>query len=65
MRLQIFTIKNASSNHIFVALFKIMSIFNKDRHYYLQAFLKECKYIENEKKNVNRFIGDDLDFFSL
>ena len=50
MRLQIFTIKNASSNHIFVALFKIVSIFNKDRHYYLQAFLKECKYIENEKK---------------
>ena len=39
------------------------SALKKDENYYLQGFLKECKYIEKE---VIRYINDNLsDFFFL
>ena len=34
------------------------SVLNKDENYYLQVFLKECKYME---KKVIRHIIDDLE----
>ena len=38
------------------------SALKKDENYYLQGFLKECKYIEKE---VIRYINNNLsDFFS-
>ena len=39
------------------------SVLEKDENYYLQVFLKECKYIGKEKK-VIRHIMDNLEFFS-
>ena len=34
------------------------SALKEDKNYYPQVFLKECNYIEKEKK-VNRYITDD------
>ena len=35
-------------------------VLKKDENYYLQVFLKEYKHTEKEKKNVIRYIIDDL-----
>ena len=41
----------------------IDSVLKKDEHYYSQVFLKECKYIEKEKKLI-RYITSNLKFSS-
>ena len=41
----------------------IDSVLKKDEHYYPQVFLKECKYIEKEKKLI-RYITSILKFSS-
>ena len=38
----------AGSNHTCSAVITINSAFKKDENYEMQAFLKECKYIEKE-----------------
>ena len=45
------------SNHTCLALIKIDFSLKKDENYYLQVFVKECKYIE---KKAIRHIHDDL-----
>ena len=45
-------------NHIFLAVISLDSVLKKN--YYLQVFLKECKYIE---KKVVRNIHDHLSDF--
>ena len=42
----------AGSNHTCLAVITVDSALKKDK-YYLQAFLKECKYIEKEKEVIN------------
>ena len=51
----------ASSNHTYLAVIKIDSVYKKDENCYLQVFLKEYKYTENK---VIRHITDDLKFSS-
>ena len=51
------------SNHSCLAIITTDSALKKDDNYYLQTFLKECKYIKKEKKTV-RFIADDPKSFS-
>ena len=49
MKLQIFTIKKIpklDSNHTRLAVISLDSALKKNGNYYLQVFLKECKYIE-------------------
>ena len=48
------------SNHTCLAEISLNSALNKDGNYYLQVFLKECKYLE---KKVIRHIIDDMKFF--
>ena len=57
MKLQSFTIKIAKvdSNHTCLAGISLDSALKKDENYYLEVFLKECKYI------VIRHIIDDLE----
>ena len=38
----------AGSNHACLAVITIDSTLKKDKNYYPQVFLKECKYIEKE-----------------
>ena len=38
-------------------------VLRKDENYYLEVFLKECKYTEKEAKVV-RYITNDLEIFS-
>ena len=38
-------------------------VLKKDENYYLQVFLKECKYIEKEKK-ITWYITNDLEISS-
>ena len=64
MKLQAFMIKKVlkiDSNHICLAEISLDSALKKDENYYLQVFLKECKYIEN---NVIGHINDNLSGFS-
>ena len=49
------------SNHICLAVISLDSSLKKVDNYYLQVFLKECKYIENK---VIRDINDNLSDFS-
>ena len=44
------TIPKVDSNHTSLAGISLDSALKKDESYYPQAFLKECKYIEKEKK---------------
>ena len=53
-------ISKASSNHTCLAGISLDSALNKDGNYYPQVSLKECEYIEKEKK-VIRHIIDDLE----
>ena len=51
------------SNNICLAAIRLDSALKKDKNYYPQVFLKECKCI---KKKVVRHIHDNLrDFYSL
>ena len=64
MKLQIFTIKKIrklDSNHTCLSLISLYSALKKDDNYYLQVFLKECKYIE---KKVFRHVHNNLSDFS-
>ena len=45
------------SNHIYLAVTSLDSAPKKDGNFYLQVFLKECKYIE---KKLVRHINDNL-----
>ena len=57
-------IKNFSkidSNHTCLAEISLNSALNKHENYYLQVFLKECKYLE---KKVIRHIIDDIEISS-
>ena len=51
-------IPKMDSNHTCLAVMSLDSALNKDRSYYPQVFLKECKYIEKKKK-VIRHNNDD------
>ena len=51
------------SNYTCLAVILIDFVLKKDENYYLQVFLKECKYIEKEKKII-RYIIDDLEISS-
>ena len=48
-------------NHICLAVISLGSAFKKDENYYLQVFLKECKYIE---KKIVRHINVNWSGFS-
>ena len=52
----------AGSNHICVAVITIDSGLKKEENYYPQVFLKECNFIEKEKK-VIRHITKDIEVF--
>ena len=54
-------IKKVDSNHTCLAVISLDFALKKDDNYYLQVFLKECKYIE---KKVIRHINDNLSDFS-
>ena len=55
-------IPKLDSNHTCLALISLDSALMKYENYYLQVFLKECKYIE---KKIVRHDSDNLsDFFS-
>ena len=49
------------SNHTCLAVISLDSALKKDDNYYLEVFLKECKYFE---KKVVRHIHDNLSDFS-
>ena len=49
------------SNHTCLAVISLDSALKKDGNYYLQVFLKDCKYIE---KNVFRHIHGNSSGFS-
>ena len=62
MRLQIFTLEyHTASNYICWSVILIDNILKKDKNYYLQVFLIECKNIEKEKQ-VIRYTSDDSGF---
>ena len=66
MRPQIFIVNTkyeASSNYICLSVILIDSVLKKDENYFLQKFLKECKYMEKEKRMI-RYISDDFKFSS-
>ena len=54
---------NVGSNYICLSVILMEFFLKKDRNFYLQVFLKKCKYIKKEKK-VNRYTADDLEISS-
>ena len=64
MKLQIFMKKNSklNSNRTCLVIIILAFALKKIGSYYLQAFLKECKYIE--KKKVVRYINENCSDFS-
>ena len=54
-------IPKVDSNHPCLAVISLDSARKRDENYYLQVFLRECKYIE---KKVIRHINDNLSGFS-
>ena len=63
MKLQIVLIKEIPKvdfSHTYLALISLDSALKKDDSYYLQVFLKECKYIE---RKVLRHINENLSDF--
>ena len=51
-------------NHTCLTVISLDSALKKDGNYYLQVFLKECKYIENKviwqiNDNLSDFSSDD------
>ena len=53
-------IPKVDSNHTYLPVISLDSALKKDDNYYLQMFLKECKYI---KKKIFRHFTQDRDFF--
>ena len=41
-------VPKVDSNHTYLAIISLDSIFKKDENYYSQVFLKECEHIENK-----------------
>ena len=56
------TIPKFDSNHTCLAVISLESVLRKDENYYLQVFLKGCKYIETK---VIRHINDNWSKFSF
>ena len=54
-------IPKVDSNHTCLAVISLDSALKKDGRYYLQVFLKECKYIE---KTEIWYINENLSDFS-
>ena len=54
-------IAKVDSNHTCLAVTSLDSAHKKDGNYYLQVFLKECKYID---KKVIRHFNDNLNDWS-
>ena len=55
-------VPKVGSNQNCLAVMSSDSALKKNKNYYPQVFLKNCKYIEKEK-NVIRYITDDLETF--
>ena len=45
---------------ICLSVILIDSIYRKDKNYYSQVFLEECKYVDKEQK-MCKFIADDIE----
>ena len=56
-------IPKVGPNYSCLAVILIDFVLEKDKNYYPQIFLKECKYIKKEKM-VIRYISNDLKVFS-
>ena len=56
-------IPKKGSQCICLSVILIDSVYKKDKNYYPQAFLEECKYVVKEKKKA-KFITDNLEIFS-
>lgn len=56
-------ISEAGPNYIFWLVTLIDSVLKKDGNYHMWVSLKECTYIEKEKR-VIRYFTDDLKFSS-
>ena len=58
-------IPKMDSNHNCLAVISLDSVLKNDKNYYLQVFLKECKYVEkNVIKDINEYTeicSDDSD----
>ena len=52
-------VSRRGSNFTCLAVILVDFIIKKDENYYPQLFLKECKYIEKEKKG-DKYFTDDL-----
>ena len=48
-------IPNVGSNYTCLTVILIDFVLEKEENYYLQVFLRECKYIEKEKKMIRYF----------
>ena len=48
----IFTIMKYQKKALCVSVILIDSVYKKDKNYYPQVFLEECKYVVKEKKEV-------------
>ena len=55
--------KKALNVFICLSVILIDSVYEKDKNYYLQVFLEECKYVVKEKKK-SEFITDDTEISS-
>ena len=51
------------SQCIFLSVILIDSVYRKDKNYYPQVFLEECKYVVKEKK-MSKFITDNKEISS-
>ena len=51
------------SQCIFLSVILIDSVYRKDKNYYPQVFLEECKYVFKEKK-MSKFITDNKEISS-
>ena len=60
MKLQIFRTKKskAGSNYSCLAIISLGSALKKDKNYYRQKILKECKYIKKEKDMIRHNIDE-------
>ena len=56
-------IPKEGSQRIYLSVILIDSVYKKDKNYYLQVFLEECKYVVKEK-NKSKFITDNMEISS-
>ena len=53
------------SEYICLSVFLLGSVYKKDKNYYPQVFLEECKHvIKEKKKSIKNFITDDVEISS-